>query len=80
MPIYGIGVKGNIDTAMKKPPQKRCYNCAHASKAFKVLGNTHHHCLEPERLKVSTTAWDTLQEFYATCQKWKAKPLTPPAP
>ena len=53
---------------IKKP---KCYNCKHASYGFKIAGKTHHQCLHPKHNKGledgSLTAWDTLQEFYNTC-------------
>ena len=31
------------------------------------------HCYHPDRLKVSETAWDTLEMWFCTCDKWEGK-------
>lgn len=53
---------------IKKP---KCYNCKHSSFGFKIAGKTHHQCLHPKHEKGlesgKLSAWDTLQEFYNTC-------------
>ena len=57
---------------LPEPSRKpKCYNCKHASRAFKIASKTHHHCKHPkhkeglESGKLST--WDTLEDFYNTC-------------
>ena len=50
-------------------PRLRCCNCAHAGKAFKLAGGTHHHCELPERVKSATSEWDTLVEWSHHCSK-----------
>lgn len=57
---------------------KKCYNCKHASKAFKVVGKTHHHCFHPkykeEDMKSGKISpWDTLMEFWQTCDDYEFK-------
>ena len=55
---------------------RRCFNCRHASKYFKLPSGTHHHCLHPERLEgiAEPSAWDSLVEWHSRCKKWEAKP------
>ena len=55
------------------PSQKpKCYNCKFASSAFKIAGKTHHQCNHPKHEKGfesgELSPWDTLQEFYNTCE------------
>lgn len=49
----------------------KCYNCKHASSAFKIAGKTHHQCNHPNHEagfeSGELSPWDTLQEFYNTC-------------
>ena len=49
-----------------------CNNCAHAGKSFRLEkgGMTHMHCEHP---KASTDPWDTLQEFWHSCQNHEIK-------
>lgn len=61
---------------MKQTP-KKCFNCKHASSAFKIAGKTHHQCnhsKHQEGLKNETlSAWDTLREFHETCESHEPK-------
>lgn len=52
---------------------RRCFNCRHASKSFKLHSGTHHHCYHPERLAgiENPSAWDSLVEWHSTCKKWE---------
>jgi hypothetical protein len=56
---------------MKIQP-KKCYNCKYASNGFKIAKKTHHQCLHPKHEKPmkkgDISPWDTLQEFYNTCE------------
>lgn len=56
------------DVPSRKP---KCYNCKHASSAFKIAGKTHHQCNHPKHEEGfksgELSPWDTLQEFYNTC-------------
>ncbi len=58
----------NIESKKGKP---RCHNCKHASSAFKIAGKTHHQCNHIKHkyglLSGEISAWDTLQEWYNTC-------------
>jgi len=58
----------------KKP---KCYNCKHAGKSFKVNGKTHHHCFHPKHDEANEKGilnhWDTLQEFWNTCDSHEFK-------
>lgn len=49
----------------------KCYNCKHASSAFKIAGKTHHQCNHPKHDKGfengTLSPWDTLKEFYNSC-------------
>jgi hypothetical protein len=58
----------------KKPIRKRnrCQNCKHAGDHFRIAGKTHMHCLHPA--KHTGNAWDTLREFWETCDKYEAEP------
>jgi hypothetical protein len=55
-------------TKNKKP---KCYNCKFASSGFKIVDKTHHQCLHPKHKagfeSGELSPWDTLQEFYNTC-------------
>ena len=57
---------------MTKKIKKKCYNCKHASKSFKIEGRLHVHCNHPKHEEGLTSGelsfWDTLQEFYNTCE------------
>ncbi len=58
-----------MNTTKNKKP--KCYNCKHASSAFKIAGKTHHQCNHPKHKKGlesgELSPWSTLQEFYNTC-------------
>ena len=49
----------------------KCYNCKHASSGFKIAGKTHHQCNHPKHEEGfksgELSPWDTLQEFYNSC-------------
>lgn len=64
---------------MEKAPRK-CYNCKHASEAFKIAGKTHHQCNHPKHHagfeSGALSAWDTLQEWYNTCESHELKQLS----
>jgi hypothetical protein len=68
------GVSGNGIGATSKP---KCYNCKFASSAFKIAGKTHHQCCHlkhKEGIENGTLSpWDTLQEFYNTCEDHEFK-------
>lgn len=57
---------------------KKCYNCKHAGRQFKIVGKTHLHCGHPkyseEDMKSGKiTPWDTLMEFWSTCEDHELK-------
>jgi hypothetical protein len=58
-----------------------CANCKYAGKQFKAYKITHLHCENPERFTQEQkdndviTAWDTLEEWYSTCDKFTLKQL-----
>ena len=57
---------------MKK---NNCYNCQFSGHTFKLDGLTHLHCEHPKYEKIEEVcAWDTLQEFWDTCEDFK--PIT----
>ena len=66
--------RGNGIGATSKP---KCYNCKFASSAFKIAGKTHHQCCHlkhKEGIENGTLSpWDTLQEFYNTCEDHEFK-------
>ena len=55
----------------------KCYNCKHASMGFKIAGKTHYQCNHPkhdtEFESGELSPWDTLQEFYNTCESHEFK-------
>jgi len=65
---------------MDNTKNKKCYNCEYASKGFKLGSTTHHQCNHPKHEKGfnsgDLTAWDTLQEFWQTCEDHKFKKNT----
>ena len=66
--------------AQVKEIKPKCYNCIHASKAFKVANVTYNHCFNEELYPKEKwesgelTAWDSLQKFSDTCDKHEFKP------
>jgi hypothetical protein len=62
---------GNVLLPAVPSNKPKCYNCKHASLAFKIGGKTHHQCNHPKHEKGfqsgELSPWDTLQEFYNTC-------------
>lgn len=59
---------------------KKCYNCKYAGRQFKIVGKTHLHCEHPkyteEDMKSGKiTPWDTLMEFWNTCEDHELKQL-----
>ena len=56
---------------------RRCYNCIHAGRGFKLTGKTHHYCSHPAMVAGirddDRTAWDTLVEWHFRCDNWEAK-------
>lgn len=69
----GTNAQTDANTVLAAVPTRKakCYNCKHASSAFKIAGKTHHQCNHPkhkEGFKNGTlSSWDTLQEFYNSC-------------
>lgn len=55
----------------------KCYNCKHSSVGFKIAGKTHHQCnhsKHEEGFKSGElSAWDTLQEWYNSCESHEFK-------
>lgn len=55
----------------------KCYNCKFASTSFKIANKTHHQCNHPKHKEGfengTLSPWDTLQEFYNTCESHKFK-------
>lgn len=52
---------------------KKCYNCKHAGRQFKILGKTHLHCEHPkypeaDKESGKISPYDTLMEFWNTCE------------
>jgi hypothetical protein len=65
--------EANTLLAAGAPNRKpKCYNCKFASSAFKIGNKTHHQCNHPKHKEGfengTLSPWDTLQEFYNTCQ------------
>ena len=59
----------------KEKQRPRCHNCKYAGQQFKVGNMTHLHCLNPELYPPAEcesgkiSPWDTLREFWQTCDK-----------
>jgi hypothetical protein len=55
----------------------KCYNCKHGGKTFKLSKVTHLHCCHPRHVKEAKagtlSAWDTLMEFWQTCEDHEPK-------
>ena len=55
----------------KEWSKKKCSNCKHASKSFKITGKSHVYCNHPkhdEGIKIcEISQWDTLQESSNSC-------------
>jgi len=60
-----------------KPKKPKCYNCKFASPAFKIANKTHHQCSHPKHDEAfergELSPWDTLQEFWNTCESHEFK-------
>lgn len=68
---------------MEKP--KKCYNCDHSGNQFKIGNKTHLHCQHPryteeDFLNGKFSAWDTLREFWQTCEDFEPKPINTKQP
>lgn len=67
-----------MEQTKEKP--KKCYNCKHASQAFRIAGNTHHQCCHPKHKEGfesgELSPWDTLQVWYNTCESHELKLIT----
>jgi len=67
-----------VDKPVEKKP--KCHNCKHASSSFKIGNKTHHQCNHPKHEEGfnngTLSPWDTLQEFYNTCESHEYKTLT----
>ena len=66
---------------MKKVKPKKCFNCKHAGPSFKIAGKTHMHCEHPKYTEEDfvngkISPWDTLMEFWQTCEDFEPKTLT----
>lgn len=50
----------------------KCHNCKYSSSGFKIAGKTHHQCNHPKHEECFKSgelcAWDTLQEWYNSCE------------
>jgi hypothetical protein len=70
----GTTAQTDANTVLAAMPIRngKCYNCKHASSAFKIAGKTHHQCNHPKHEKGfesgELSPWDTLQEFYNSCE------------
>ena len=55
----------------------KCHNCKHSSTGFKIAGNTHHQCNHPKHEEGfksgELSPWDTLQEWYNSCESHEFK-------
>ena len=62
---------------MNKEKPKKCFNCRHSSYGFKIANKTHHTCLHKKHEKGlksgKLSAWDTLMEFWETCNDFEYK-------
>jgi hypothetical protein len=55
---------------------KRCGNCIHASKGFKMTDGTNHHCSHPSMVAgiENPSGFDTLVKWHFVCDNWIEKP------
>ncbi len=57
--------------------KKICVNCQYSGDQFKIAGKTHLHCqspnMEKEAEKDDFSPWESLREFYNTCDDFKQK-------
>ena len=56
----------------KETKKRKCYNCIHAGKQFKIGNLSHLHCNEPHiqherELGLYVSPWDTLRVFSDSC-------------
>ena len=63
---------------MKTKP-KKCYNCQHSGNPFKIGKLTHMHCChskykEEDFMSGKLSPWDTLMEFWESCDDHTLKP------
>lgn len=61
---------------MSKQPRKRCYNCKHGGDKFKIDKLTHLHCQHPKHDIPDISPWDTLCEWWSSCDDWESNQLT----
>lgn len=59
---------------------KKCYNCKHGGKQFKVADKTHLHCEHPKYTREDfesgkISPWDTLCEFWDVCKDYELKQI-----
>jgi hypothetical protein len=60
----------NTTTSDNTKP-KKCYNCKHSGRAFKLGKVTHMHCEHPDTPE--EPGWGTLMEFWQTCDMHEFK-------
>ncbi len=68
---------GNTVLSAMPSRKPKCYNCKHASTGFKIANKTHYQCQHPKHEEGfksgELSPWDTLQEFYNTCESHEFK-------
>jgi hypothetical protein len=71
--------ESRLDLGMKRI-RKRCHNCIFAGEMFRIIGKGHLHCTHPNMDKPeswydkeSRSPWDSLREFWDTCDEHKFK-------
>ncbi len=63
---------------INKSKNKKCFNCKHAGKQFKIAGKTHLYCRHSKNKKDiekgNIDPIDVLNEFWNTCEDHEKKP------
>ena len=54
---------------MSKKMVRKCGKCKHAGPCFRIANlGTHMHCCHPEKSVSGEPGWDTLREWYGSCE------------
>jgi hypothetical protein len=66
-----------MEKEKQRAQQRKCYNCKHASASFKIADKTHYQCCHPKHApgfeSGELSPFDTLQEWYNTCEDHELK-------
>lgn len=64
-------VSGQVENIVRRI----CYNCKYRGEMFRINNMGHCHCEHPDDnfSGDKTTGWDTLREFWATCDGFEQR-------